>query len=161
MRKFEKVSYGEYKKATGKDLDSYNSYKLPIRKTKNSAGYDFESIIEFTLKPGESIKIPLGIKVIMNSDEMLMLVNRSSFGFKYNVRMCNQIGIIESDFYNNEENEGHMYIKLQNEGEKDFEVKLKDRICQGIFVKFLIVDDEEEIKNKRSGGLGSTGKGEL
>jgi len=158
MRKFEKVSYEEYKKATGKDVSSYEQYKIPVRKTKYSAGYDFEAIIDFTLKPGESIKIPLGIKVIMNEDEMLMLVNRSSFGFKYNVRMCNQIGIIESDFYNNIENEGHMYIKLQNEGTEDFTIKIGDRICQGIFTKFLVVDGEQEINNVRKGGLGSTGK---
>jgi dUTP pyrophosphatase len=94
----------------------------------------------------------------MNEDEMLMLVNRSSFGFKYNVRMCNQIGIIESDFYNNVENEGHMYIKLQNEGTEDFTIKIGDRICQGIFAKFLVVDEEKEINNVRKGGLGSTGK---
>lgn len=158
MRKFEKVSYEEYKKATDKDVFSYEKYKIPVRKTKYSAGYDFESVIDFTLKPGESIKIPLGIKVMMNEDEMLMLVNRSSFGFKYNVRMCNQIGIIESDYYNNAENEGHMYIKLQNEGKEDFNIKIGDRICQGIFTKFLLVDDEQEINNVRKGGLGSTGK---
>ena len=72
--------------------------------------------------------------------------------------MCNQIGIFESDYYNNETNEGHAWIKLQNHGDKDYVVKKGDAICQGIFTKFLTVDDEEEITTERSGGLGSTGK---
>lgn len=160
MRKFEKISFEEYKKSTGKDKKSYNKYNLPVRKTKYSAGYDFESLIDFTLQPGEIIKIPLGIKVIMNEDEMLMIIIRSSLGFKYNVRMCNQIGIIEKDYYNNSDNEGHMYIRLQNEGNEEFTVKCGDRICQGIFAKFLTVDNEEKVENIRTGGFGSTGKGD-
>ena len=92
----------------------------------------------------------------MNSDEMMMLLVRSSMGFKYNIRMCNQVGIFESDYYNNSSNEGHAFIKLQNEGESEFSVKKGDKICQGIFVKFLTVDNEEEINNVRTGGIGST-----
>lgn len=160
MRKFEKVSYEEYKKETGNSIEEYNKYNLPERKTKFSAGYDFESIIDFELKPNEIKKIPLGIKVMMNEDEMLMILVRGSTGFKYNVRMCNQVGIIESDYYNNIDNEGHMFVKLQNEGDKDFVVKKGDRICQCIFVKFLTVDDENEIENVRTGGFGSTNKGD-
>ena len=160
MRKFEKISYEEYEKATGKSRKSYDNYKLPVRKTKFSAGYDFESLIDFNLEPGKIVAIPLGIKVTMNEDEMLMLVVRGSFGFKYNIRMCNQVGIIESDYYNNPTNEGHMYIKIQNQGNEKFNIKCGDRICQGIFVKFLTVDDEEKIENVRTGGFGSTGKGD-
>ena len=59
MRKFEKVSYTEYKKEVNGSIDEYNSYNIPRRKTKNSAGYDFESIIDFVLKPGESKKYHL------------------------------------------------------------------------------------------------------
>ena len=117
---------------------------------------DFESILSFELQPGEIKKIPTGIKVQMNQDEMLMIVVRSSTGFKYNVRMCNQVGIIESDYYNNSSNEGHMWIALQNEGTEVFKVEAGDRIAQGIFVKFLTVDEEEKIDNERNGGLGST-----
>ena len=92
----------------------------------------------------------------MNIDEMLMIVIRSSLGFKYNTRMCNQIGIIESDYYNNSDNEGHMFVKIQNEGNDNLIIKKGDRLCQGIFVKFLTVDNEEEINNKRTSGIGST-----
>lgn len=106
-RFFEKISFKQFKIDIEDNLDLYESYKMPMRSTKNSAGYDFFSIYDFILKPGEIKKIPTGIKFTMNSDEMLMLVVRSSMGFKYNVRMCNQIGIFESDYYNNSTNEGH------------------------------------------------------
>ncbi|MBQ9181453.1 MAG: deoxyuridine 5'-triphosphate nucleotidohydrolase [Bacilli bacterium] len=156
MRCFEKISFNQFKKDIADDKNLYNEYTLPERSTKYSAGYDFKSIIDFSLKPGESKKIPLGVKVKMNSDEMMMLLVRSSMGFKYNIRMCNQVGIFESDYYNNSSNEGHAFIKLQNEGESEFSVKKGDKICQGIFVKFLTVDNEEEINNVRTGGIGST-----
>lgn len=160
MRKFEKISFDEFKKSISDDKELYESFNLPKRQTKYSAGYDFESLIDFTLKPNETIKVPLGVKVCMNEDEMLMLLVRSSMGFKYNVRMCNQVGIFESDYYNNPDNEGHMFLKLQNHGDIDYVIKKGDRICQGIFTKFLTVDNEENIENERIGGLGSTEKGE-
>lgn len=160
MRKFEKISFNQFKKDIEDNKKLYEEYNLPKRSTKYSAGYDFESIMDFTLKQGEIKKIPLGIKIAMNSDEMLMLVNRSSIGFKHNVRLTNQIGIFESDYYNNESNEGHAWLSLQNHGQKDFIVKKGDKICQGIFTKFLTVEDEEEIDTVRQGGIGSTNKEE-
>lgn len=159
MRKFEKISKEQYEKDL-KEKCLYEDIKIPVRSTKNSAGYDFISPIDFILKPGEIIKVPTGIKADMNNDEFLGIYVRSSMGFKYNVRLCNQTGIIDSDYYNNEGNEGHIYVALQNEGVKDFEVKKGDKIAQGIFFKYLIVDEEEEINNIRSGGIGSTGRGE-
>lgn len=156
MRNFEKISFKQFKKDIIDSKETYNSYNIPVRHTNCSAGYDFESILSFELQPGEIKKIPTGIKVQMNQDEMLMIVVRSSTGFKYNVRMCNQVGIIESDYYNNSSNEGHMWIAIQNEGTEVFKVEAGDRIAQGIFVKFLTVDEEEKIDNERNGGLGST-----
>lgn len=161
MRKFEKISFYQFKKDVEDNKILYDEYNLPKRSTKYSAGYDFESIIDFTLKPGEIKKIPLGIKIAMNPDEMLMLVNRSSIGFKYNVRLTNQIGIFESDYYNNKYNEGHAWLSLQNQGQKDFVIKKGDKICQGIFTKFLTVDQEDEINEIRQGGIGSTNREEL
>lgn len=161
MRKFEKISYEQFKKDISSDLELYNSYNLPKRSTKGSAGYDFESIMDFTLKPGEIKKIPLGIKASMNSDEVLFLIVRSSMGFKYNVRMCNQVGVIDSDYYGNVDNEGHIFIKLENHGDKDYVVKKGDKIIQGIFIKYLTVDEEEKINNARTSGIGSTDKEEL
>lgn len=91
MRCFEKISYEQFKKDVGTDITLYNKYQLPKRETKFAAGYDFESLEDFNLKPGEMKKIPTGIKVNMNEDEVLFLIVRSSMGFKYNVRLCNQL----------------------------------------------------------------------
>ena len=157
-RYFEKISFEEFKKDIKDDLKLYEEYVLPIRKTKYSAGYDFIAIEDFVIKPGEIKKIATGYKAKFLEDEMLMIFVRSSMGFKYNIRMTNQVGIIESDYYNNESNEGHIYVSLQNEGSKEFSVKKGDAYAQGIFVKFLTCGDE--VNNTRTGGIGSTNKKE-
>jgi len=77
-------------------------------------------------------------------DEVLLLLVRSSMGFKYNVRLCNQVGVIDKDYYNNRDNEGHMFLALHNQGDKDYIVKKGEGICQGMFVKYLTVDNEED-----------------
>lgn len=143
MRKFEKISFEQFKKDVKDDIDLYNEYSLPKRETKLAAGYDFFALYDYTLKPGEIKMIPTGIKVNMEQDDVLLLLDRSSMGIKYNVRMCNQVGVVDADYYNNNNNEGHMWIKIQNEGDKDYIVKKGDGMCQGVFVKYLTVDDEE------------------
>ena len=95
MRKFEKISYKQFKKDISCNIKEYNEYEIPKRQTKYSAGYDFSSLLDFNIAPGEIIKMPTGIKVSLNDDDYLMIVIRSSMGFKYNLRMCNQVGIIE------------------------------------------------------------------
>ena len=156
-RFFERISFDQFKKDIKDDKKLYDEYLLPKRSTRLSAGYDFFAIEAFTLKPGETIKIPTGYKAKYKEDEMLMLVVRSSMGFKYNVRMCNQVGIIDSDYYNNENNEGHMFVALQNHGTKDFIVEKNQAYAQGIFSKYLVTDDDE-VNNTREGGFGSTTK---
>ena len=156
MRAFEKISFEQFRKDVSDDKELYSSFHIPRRSTKNSAGYDYESLIDFTLLPGETKKIPTGIKACMNDGEVLLNIVRSSMGFKYNVRMCNQVGVIDKDYYNNPDNEGHIWVKLENHGNDDYIVKIGDKICQGIFMNFLIVDDEEEILKERTGGYGST-----
>lgn len=159
MRYFEKISFDEFKKDIADDKKLYDEYMLPKRATACSAGYDFFAIKDYVIKPGEILKIPTGYKANFESDEMLLLLVRSSMGFKWNVRMTNQVGVIESDYYNNIDNEGHMYVSLQNEGTKDFVIKKGDAYTQGIFTKFLLVDNDN-IKEKRTGGLGSTNEKE-
>lgn len=156
-RCFEKISYEQFKKDINNDENLYNQYKLPRRSTKNSAGYDFFAIGDFIIRPGEILKIATGYKASFNDNEMLMLLVRSSMGFKYNVRLCNQVGIVESDYYNNESNEGHMFIALQNEGNKDFIIKKGESYAQGIFTNFLVTDDDDA-SDIRLGGIGSTTK---
>ena len=157
-RAFEKVSFEEFAKTISDDEDLYNEYSLPRRATKNSAGYDFFAIKEIVIKPGEIVKIPTGYKARFNETEALLLIVRSSMGFKYNVRMCNQVGLIESDYYDNPSNEGHIYVALQNEGNEEYIIKKGDAYTQGIFINFLTCDDE--VNATRLGGIGSTNKEE-
>ena len=157
-RKFEKISLDQFFKDTNLKEEEYNFYDLPKRGTKHSAGYDFSLLNEVTLLPGEVKKIPTGIKASMNDDEVLLIIIRSSLGTKFNLRMCNQVGVIDSDYYNNKDNEGHIMITIKNEGHETKTFKKGERICQGIFTKFLTVDNEEEILNERTGGFGSTSK---
>jgi dUTP pyrophosphatase len=156
MRKFEVISKEEYEKVL-KEKCEYEDIEIPRRSTKHSAGYDFISPFDFELQPGEIIKVPSGIKADMNGDEFLAILVRSSMGFKYNVRLCNQTGIIDSDYYNNEDNEGHIFIALKNEGEKVFKVEKGGKYAQGIFLKYLLTDDDVA-DGKRKGGFGSTNK---
>lgn len=155
-RKFEKISLKQFQKDINPDEKKYQDYSLPRRATKNSCGYDFFAIEEITLHPGEIKKIPTGYKASFPDDEMLLLVIRSSMGFKYNVRMCNQIGIIDSDYYNNPTNEGHMWVALQNEGNQDYKIEQGTAYCQGIFTKYLTCNDQ--VETKRTSGIGSTNK---
>lgn len=157
-RYFEKISFEQFKKDICDDKSLYEEYKLPERKTKSSAGYDFIAINDITIKPGEIVKIPTGYKASMLDDEMLMIFVRSSMGFKYNVRMCNQVGIVDKDYYNNLDNEGHMFVKLQNEGDKVFSVKKGEAYAQGIFTKYLTCG--EDVEMVRTGGMGSTNRKE-
>lgn len=150
MRKFEKISYEQFKKDISSDKKLYEEYKLPKRETKYAAGYDFYALYDFVLKPGEIKKIPTGIKVNMMDDDCLLLLDRSNMGFKYNVRLCNQVGVIDKDYYNNSSNEGHMWFRLQNEGDKDWIVKKGEGFGQGLFIKYLKIDDEEEYFKTRN-----------
>ena len=158
MRKFQKITFEQFKKDTNLDENYYKDLKIPCRGTKQAAGYDFYTIDDVTLNPGEIKKIPTGIKAAMNENEVLNVYVRSSVGFKYNVRLCNQVGIIDADYYNNENNEGHIFVALQNHGDKIFTVNKGDRLVQGVFFNYLTVDNEVLIDNSRSGGIGSTSK---
>jgi dUTP pyrophosphatase len=155
-RYFEKISFKQFKKDVSDDEKLYDSFSLPKRKTKFSAGYDLFALFDYTIKPNEFLKIPTGIKVKCEKDEVFLIVNRSSLGFKYNIRLVNQAGVIDSDYYNNSENEGHVFIKIQNEGNEEVKIPKDFSVAQGIFTKYLIVDNEEEVENIRTGGIGST-----
>lgn len=157
-RFFEKISFEQFKKDIGDVKELYDSIELPKRSTKKSAGYDIKSIEHKIIKPGKAESFKTGLKVFMQDDEVLNIYSRSSFGYKYNVCLMNNVGIIDSDYYNNLDNEGHFQVRLVNFGDKDFEVNIGDRIAQGIFTKFLTVENEEVINDERTGGIGSTGK---
>ena len=130
--------------------------ELPQRATKGSAGYDFYSPLSFVLEPGETIKIPTGIRCGMDNDWVLMLFPRSGLGFKYRIRLENTVGIIDSDYFYSD-NEGHIMVKITNEGVKTMKVAKGDGFCQGIFLPYGITEDDKT-EGTRNGGFGSTDK---
>ena len=138
--------------------DNVTPTKLPKRETAYSAGYDCYSPIEFTLQPGEDIKVPTGIKAYMQPDEVLYALPRSGHGFKFYLRLANTKAVVDADYYNNEGNEGHIWIKIRNEGDKPLTIKEGEGMCQFIFQKYLIVDDDSLEGEERIGGFGSTDK---
>lgn len=131
--------------------------KLPTRATNNSAGYDFYSIEDVVIKPNESHVFKTDIKAYMCSDEYLSMHVRSSIGIKKNLHLLNTTGIIDSDYYGNPSNDGNILIGLRNYGTKEVEIKAGERIAQGIFTKYLTVDDDDVLNKSRSGGIGSSG----
>lgn len=150
-RYFEKISWGRFENEILDDPTLYEEYSLPKRMSKCAAGYDFFALEDYEIAPGEIRKIPTGIKACMEEDEVLLLVVRSSMGFRYNVRACNQVGVIDADYYNNSKNEGHIWFCLQNEGTDPYVIHKGEGFCQGIFVKYLTVDLEEKTKEERVG----------
>lgn len=138
----------------------YENIQYPKRATKGSAGYDFFSPLSFSLKPGESIKIPTGIRVQIEDGWVLKCYPRSGLGFKYRLQLNNTVGIIDSDYFYSD-NEGHMFAKLTNDSKegKTLEVEAGIGFMQGIFVEYGITfDDEENELALRNGGIGSTSK---
>lgn len=160
VRGFEKVSFEQWDKDNVVVVESkevWDSIALPKRATTHAAGYDIFTVVDFILKPNWEILLPLGIKVYMQADEFFMVAPRSGMGFKYYARLANTLGIIDSDFYNNQKTEGHCWIKLRNEGDKDMQVKAGEAIAQGIFQKYLLADGDGYSNGEvRNGGLGST-----
>lgn len=155
-RYFERISHEQ----RDKDFKESDCIALfPKRATKRSAGYDIYSTRDFTLNPGEEILLPTGFKVYMEPDEYLAVHPRSGQGFKYYVRLANTTGVIDSDYYNNSKNEGHVWVKLRNEStDKQLTVKSGEAICQAVFQKYLLVDgDSLDEGADREGGFGSTG----
>ena len=149
MRGFEKISFNEFKQSVKDDKKLYEEFKLPKRGTMAAGGYDFFLIEDLTIKPNEIKIVPTGIKSYFMEDEALLLIVRSKTGFKYNIRLCNQVGLIDSDYYNNEDNEGHIFYAIQNEGKEEKTFKKGEAIIQGMFIKYLTVSDEINDFSKR------------
>ena len=159
----------------------YDEIKLPERATSGSAGYDFYSPIAFCLMPlsarlepfedpftrvrrevveikRNEVLIPTGIKAQIDPDWVLVLAPRSGQGFKYGVALANTVGIIDEDYYNNENNEGHIMVKITTTSTEFPQLCLNrgSAFCQGIFLPYGLTDDDKSTA-KRTGGLGSTG----
>ena len=148
IRGFEKV-------AKYADVD----FPMPERKTELSAGYDFCLPEEVTLEPGKLQLVPTGIKAYMQPGEWLGMHIRSSMAVKKRLMLVNNVGIIDADYYNNPDNEGHIMLALLNMGENPVTLPKGERVAQGIFYNYLTADGDEKVsKAVRGGGFGSTGK---
>ena len=167
IAKFYKVSFKQFEESWKDDFpetspeeirEIYEKIKLPARATKGSAGYDFFSPIDFELKPGETMKIPTGIRVSMEEDWVLCIFPRSGLGFKYRLQMNNTVGVIDSDYYNSD-NEGHIFLKMTNDSNegKTVTVSQGNGMAQGIFFQYGITEDDQA-EEERNGGFGSTTK---
>jgi len=150
MRKFEVVR---------NDCIQYgiSNIVLPIRATKHSAGYDFYSPIDMVIRPKTAEMIWTNVKASFYPNEVLMACVTSGMG-KKGVMLSNTMGIIDCDYYGNENNDGNIGFRLYNYGENDYIIKAGDKIGQGLFLSYLTVENEEEITNIRKGGFGSTVK---
>lgn len=136
-----------------------NNFPMPQRKTKFSAGYDFCLPQDITLEPGKITLVPTGIKAYMQEDEYLGMNIRSSMAYKRNIDLVNNVGIIDADYYNNQDNEGHIQLALRNMNNEAITLTKGECVAQGIFYKYLTTDDDAQIaKNVREGGFGSTNK---
>ena len=147
-------------KQRGFEIVSYYQEKniiLPSRKTKFSAGYDIATAENIILLPQQVTLIPTGIKAYMQTDEYLGVHIRSSIAIKQNLTLINNVGVIDSDYYNNVENEGHIMIPVYNYNQSSVTIEKDTRIAQGIFYRYLLASDDKA-ENIRIGGIGSTGK---
>lgn len=161
--RFEVVSYNQFKAGFDNQSDEvlksyYNGIKLPARATRGSAGYDFFAPFDITLAPGETVKVPTGIRVYIEENYVLKLYPRSGLGFKYRLQLNNTVGIIDSDYYYSD-NEGHIFAKITNDSNegKTLEIKAGQGFMQGIFVEYGITF-EDDVQSIRNGGFGSTTK---
>ncbi len=134
---------------------------LPVRKTAYSAGYDIEAAEDITIPkfvPGVNpTLIPTGLKAYMDDDEVLYLYNRSSNPKKKGLVLANSVGVVDKDYYGNSDNDGHIMFAFYNIKDEDITIKKGEAIGQGVFAKYLIVDNDNA-SGERQGGFGSTDK---
>ena len=166
IAQFEKVSIDNFVKSWTDEFSTdsitaeniYNGIALPKRATSGSEGYYIYSPVDFVIKPGETVKIPTGIRCRIDDGWVLKIYPRSGLGFKYRLQLNNTVGIIDSDYYYSD-NEGHIFIKITNDSNenKTVEIKAGTGFAQGIFVEYGITFDDDAA-GIRNGGFGSTTK---
>ena len=164
MNKFEKISFEQFEKDLSADAwvspainIMYERIKLPKRATMYSAGYDIFAPYDIEIPPKGTVKVPTGIRVILDEDKFLAIYPRSGLSFKYKMQLYNSVGIIDSD-YAYSDNEGHIWAKFYNDSPdgKTIQIKQGEAMCQGVIQQyFTTIDDDAD--GVRNGGLGSTG----
>jgi dUTP pyrophosphatase len=129
---------------------------LPMRKTAQSAGYDLAAAADTVVEPGRVALVPTGLKAYMAPDEVLLLYIRSSLAVKRGLMLANGVGVVDADYADNPDNEGHIMVAVANIGREPVTLKQGERIAQGIFTRYLTVENDEATGD-RTGGFGSTG----
>lgn len=129
---------------------------IPRRETLYSAGYDIAAIETVEIKPQDIVLVSTGLKAYMPEDEVLKIYLRSSIPKKKGLLMANSVGIIDSDYYNNENNDGHIMIPLYNFSKRLVIINKGEKIAQGIFTKYLLSDNDNPNNQIRKGGFGSS-----
>ena len=127
---------------------------LPRRATAGSAGYDFFAPKAFELRPGETVRIPTGVRARIDAGWVLMLFPRSGLGFKYRLQLNNTVGVVDADYFG-AKNEGHIFVKMTNCGDRPLSVAAGEAFCQGVFLPFGLTEDDDA-SAERIGGFGST-----
>lgn len=138
-------------------ISGYEGIEIPCRKTAQSAGYDLAAANDCVLESGTVVLVPTGLKAYMPSGEYLSIHIRSSMAVKHGLSLINGQGIIDADYYNNPDNEGHILIAVYNHGHKAYYLEKGTRIAQGIFMSYLVAD-HDIAQGTRQGGIGSTGQ---
>ena len=151
IRGFEIVSN---EKRLFKDCD----IQLPQRGDDRSCGYDLRTPVKIVLQPNERKLVFTDVKVYMQSDEVVKLYVRSSIGAKLGIVLSNGTGIIDSSYYNNSDNDGNLGMALWNTSDNVVTLEANERICQAVFEKYLIADNDTCINSERKGGFGSSGR---
>lgn len=165
IAKFEKVSLKQFvtdwistfpQQTVEQAVLAYEHIELPKRATSGSAGYDFFAPVGFELPAGGNIKIPTGIRALIEDGWVLTLYPRSGLGFKYRFQLDNTVGVIDSD-YANSDNEGHIFLRMTNDNRegKGLRIPAGTAFAQGIFLPFGVTVDDH-VSTVRNGGLGST-----
>lgn len=132
---------------------------LPTRGTSGAAAYDIYALHNKTIRPGGKVEFPTDVKVYMKRDEVFHLYPRSNQGIKFDLMLANTTGVIDMDYYENENNDGRFTIVIRNLGNENYYVKAGDRIAQGEFAKYLVADNDYNKRlPTRKGGTGSTGR---
>ena len=144
----------DWQAAMGRAAPPWEALLLPRRATALSAGYDFFAPEGFSLAPGESVKIPTGIRARIDGGWVLMLFPRSGLGFKYRLQLNNTVGVVDADYFG-AENEGHIFIKLTNAGDRPLSVAAGEAFAQGVFLPYGLTCDDDAT-GLRTGGFGST-----
>lgn len=158
IRQFQMVTEKELEKKYNKNELTNCVFKYPQRADNGSAGYDFFSPIDTIIYPKTKLLIWTGFKIRLPEDNVLLLDTRSGNGTKKDIILANTIGVIDSSYYNNPSNEGHIGICLKNDGIEPFYISKNDAIAQGIITQYLITTDDNPTKKDRTGGFGSTSK---